>query len=94
MSRELIKVPGTTLDFYMHKEGGLTIYEYDATECDPPEPMVNTIRGLGLLKTKKDRLVGTFFHEPFPLYERVPIIFTHEAKELANGDFKITFKRT
>ncbi len=93
MSRELVEVPGTTLDFYSYKEDGLTFYEFDATECEPPEPMVNTIRGLGVLKDENDRLVGIFFHEPFPLYDRIPVTFTHEATELESGDFKIVFKK-
>jgi hypothetical protein len=94
MKKELIEVPRTTLDFYKYEENGLTFYEYDATECQPPEPMVNTICGLSLITSKKDRLVGVFFHEPFPLYDRIPLSISHEAKELDNGDFRITFKLT
>jgi hypothetical protein len=48
--------------------------------------------GLSLLKNKNDRLVGIFFHEPFPLYQRIPLTIVHEAKELESGDFRITFK--
>lgn len=92
MQKELISVARATLDFYKYEEDGLTIYEYDATKCQPPEPMVNTMVGLSLLKSKNDRLVGIFFHEPFPLYDRIPLTISHEAKELDSGDFRITFK--
>jgi hypothetical protein len=92
MQKEKIELPRATLDFYKYKEDDLTIYEYDATECQSPEPMVNTMAGLLLLKSKNDRLVGIFFHEPFPLYERIPFTIAHEAKQLENGDFRITFK--
>ncbi len=92
MAKELIEVPRTTLDFYKYEEDGLIYYEYDATKCQPPEPMVNTICGLSLLKSSTDRLVGIFFHEPFPLYDRIPLNISHEAKELESGDFRITFK--
>ena len=92
MKKELIQVPRTTLDFYKYEEDGLNFYEFNATACQPPEPMVNTICGLGLLKTKEDRLVGIYFHEPFPLYDRIPLTIAHEAVELENGDFKVTFK--
>jgi hypothetical protein len=54
--------------------------------------MVNTMVGLSLLKSKNDRLVGIFFHEPFPLYDRIPLTISHEAKQLDSGDFRITFK--
>ncbi|MEA1893093.1 MAG: hypothetical protein U9N33_10355 [Campylobacterota bacterium] len=93
MKKELIEVLGTTIPFYSYKEDDLTFFEYDATACEAPEPMVNTIRALSLLKTKNDRLVGRFFHEPFPLYERIPIVFTHKATELENGDYKVVFQK-
>jgi len=93
MQKELIKIPMTTLDFYKYEENGLVFYEFDATECNPPEPMVNTIHGLNMLKNENDRLLGIFFHEPVPLYERIGDGFEHEAIELENGDFKIIFKK-
>jgi hypothetical protein len=92
MEKILIEVPRATLNFYKYEEDGLTYYEFNATQCQPPEPMINAMVGLSLLKSKNDRLVGIFFHEPFPLYDRVPLSISHEAKELENGDFRITFK--
>ena len=92
MNKKLVEVVGPTLEFYEYEENGLHFFEFDATKCSPPEPMVNTIKGLSLLKNDNDRLVGFFFHEPFPLYQRIPFTITHEALELENGDFKVTFK--
>ncbi|MDP2894566.1 MAG: hypothetical protein Q8N78_09420 [Sulfurimonas sp.] len=92
MEKTLIEVPRATLNFYKYEEDGLTYYEFNATQCQPPEPMINAIVGLSLLKSKNDRLVGIFFHEPFPLYDRVPLRISHEATELDEGDFRITFK--
>jgi len=92
LNKELVEVPGATLPFSSYEKDGLMFYEFDATECSPPEPMVNTIRGLSLLKSENDRLVGFFFHEPFPLYERIPFTISHEATELENGDFRVEFK--
>ncbi|OHE16563.1 MAG: hypothetical protein A2540_02945 [Sulfurimonas sp. RIFOXYD2_FULL_37_8] len=92
MEKTLIEVPRATLNFYKYEEDGLTYYEFNATECQPPEPMINAIVGLSLLKSKNERLVGIFFHEPFPLYDRVPLSIAHEAIELDGGDFRITFK--
>lgn len=93
MQKELIIVPRATLDIYNYQENGLNIYEFNATECSPPEPMVNTIVVLNMLKNENDRLVVTFFHEPLPLYERLSQTFTHESKELATGDILVTFKK-
>ena len=92
MNKKLVEVTGATLPFHTYEKDGLTFFEFDATECNPPGPMINTIKGLSLIKSYNDRLVGIFFHEPFPLYERIPFTFTHEATELENGDYKVIFK--
>jgi len=93
MSKERIAVPMATLDFFKYEENGLTYYEFNATECSPPEPMVNTMHGLKMLNDKNDRLVGTFFHEPVPLYNQISAHFSYEATELKSGDFRIVFKQ-
>lgn len=93
MKKEPINVPKTTLAFYTYEEDGLMFYEFDATKCSPPEPMVNALHGLRMLKNDTDRLVGIFFHEPTPLYEKVSGFYAHEATELESGDFKIVFKK-
>jgi len=94
MNKKLVEIPGATLAFKCYEKDGLTFYEFDATECDPPEPMVNTMRGLSLLQSENDRLVGIFFHEPFPLYARIPLTITYNATELSSGDYEIIFKKT
>ena len=92
MNKKPVEVEGTTLAFYEYEKDGLTFYEFNSTECNPPEPMINTIKGLSLLKSSSDRLVGLFFHEPFPLYQRIPFTISYESQELENGDFRVTFK--
>lgn len=91
MKKELVQIPFATLDFYKYEKDALTIYEFDATECQPPEPMVNAINALKMLKSKDERVIGTFFHEPSPLYNKISEAFSYDAKELENGDFEITF---
>ncbi len=92
MTKSLLEVPGATLPFYTYEKDGFNFFEFDARECQSPEPMINTMRGLTLLKTSKDRVVGLYFHEPFPLYARIPLTIEHDAQELESGDFRITFK--
>ena len=92
MEKELIKVPRTTLDIYKFKEDGLTYYELDATLCQPPEPMVNSVVCLGLLKDDNDRLIITYFHEPTPLYERIVSTYSHQSVELDSGDVRVVFQ--
>ncbi len=93
MHKELITIPRATLDIYYYEQDGLHIYEFDATECSPPEPMVNTIVVLEMLKNETDILKVTYFHEPMPLYERIETLFSYEAQELENGNFLVVFQR-
>ena len=91
MFKEKIEVPRATLDIYTYEKDGLRFFEFDATKCEPPEPMVNTMVCLSLIENKNDRLLGKFFHEPAPLYDKVGNKFSHSATELESGDFEITF---
>jgi len=93
MEKEKVTIPMTTLDFYKYEKDGVTYYEFDATECSPPEPMVNTMNALRLIKSDKERLIGRFFHEPTPLYTKIAEYFSYKAEELENGDYKITFQK-
>ena len=93
MEKEKVTIPMTTLDFYKYEKDGVTYYEFDATECSPPEPMVNTMHALRMIQSDKERLVGRFFHEPTPLYAKIADFFSYEAHELENGDYQITFKK-
>jgi hypothetical protein len=92
MKKERVSIPMTTLDFFKYEKDGIVYYEFDATECSPPEPMVNTMNALRIIQNENERLVGRFFHEPTPLYAKISQFFDYEAKELENGDFEITFK--
>lgn len=93
MQKKLVVVPRATLDIYNYIEDGFNVYEFDATECSPPEPMVNTIVVLEKLQNENDRLKVTFFHEPEPLYERLSQNFVHESQELQSGDILVTFRK-
>lgn len=93
MNRELISVPRTTLDIYFIKENDLEIYEFDATECSPPEPMVNATVLLNKLKNENERVRVKFFHEPTPLYQKIEQHFEYESTELESGDFLVTFRK-
>jgi len=93
MQKKLIEVPRTTLEIYHYTEDGASVYEFDATECSPPEPMVNTIVMLEQLKTSQERLKVLFFHEPTPLYERISQHFSYVSQEMESGDVLVTFQR-
>jgi len=91
--KELIEVPRATLDFYKYKKDGLIFYEFDATQSSAPEPMINAMLGLEMIKNENERLVGIFFHEPMPLLQRVSSYFSYTSNELENGDYRIICKK-
>jgi len=91
--KELVKIPRATLDFYRYEEDGLIFYEFDATQSSAPEPMMNAMVGLEMIKNKNERLVGIFFHQPMPLLQRIMPYFTYEVTELDSGDFRLVFQR-
>jgi len=93
MKKEKVEIEHTTLDFYKYEKDGLIYYEFNAVDCIAPEPMVNTMCALAMLKDEKYRLVGRFFHEPIPLYQRIAINFDFKSKELNNGEFEVVFKK-
>lgn len=93
MFKQKVEIPRATLDIFMYEDDGITYYEFDATHCQPPEPMVNAIVCLGMLKNENERLIATFFHEPTPLYERISDEFSYESTELENGDINVVFKK-
>jgi hypothetical protein len=93
MQKERVFIPMTTLDFYKYEADGLVYYEFDATEVSAPEPMVNAMAALRFIKSKNERLVGKFFHEPTPLYAKIAKFFSYEATKLTTGDYKIIFKK-
>ena len=55
LHRERIEVPRATLDFYRYEDKGLIFYEFDATCSSAPEPMMNAMIGLEMIKNKNER---------------------------------------
>ena len=90
--KELVLIPRATLDVYKYNDNGLVIYEFNATECSPPEPMVNTIVVLDKIRDNNERLVVTYFHEPTPLFQIINSKFSYDSIELDSGNFQVTYK--
>jgi len=93
IEKSKVEIPMTTLEFLTYEDNGIRYYEFDATECQPPEPMVNTMHALQHIKSENECLVGIFFHEPTPLYAKIEEFFEYNATELESGDFRIEFRR-
>ena len=86
-----LEVPGTSLPFVTYEEEGVTYIEFNSTESNPPEPMVNFMKGFELIKGTDKKLVMINAQEPAPLYPRIATDLTWEVEVLESGDVKIVF---
>lgn len=88
--KEEIKVEGVTVPVYTYKEDGFTVYEFDTSMLEPPEPMVNAIAVLKLLTSTDIRVVMINHRKPVGLIEKVSEIYNIDITDL-DGRYKITF---
>ncbi len=87
-----IDIENSTVDFYKFIQDGLTYYYFDTSMCGPPEPMVNAMLGLQLLKEDSDRLVMINHTSPNGLFPKIENNFGFEVNELPEEDkVKIVF---
>lgn len=87
-----LKIKGVTLPFYTYVFEDISYIEFDASACQPPEPMFNVMRGLELIAGSDKRLVMINAYEPTPLYPRIADSVVWDVTVLENGDVKIVFR--
>lgn len=85
-----IDVTGATVDFYKLEKDGESTYYFDSSRCGPPDPMVNAMCGLKLIKGTSDKLVMINHKAPGGLFAKLQddIAYTTEDVE---GLVKIVF---
>jgi hypothetical protein len=95
MMREKVRleIPGATLPFYTYTDDGVTYIEFDASRSQPPEPIVNVMKGFELIQGTDKRLVMINAHEPTLLYPRIADRFGWAVEILESGDVKIVFRK-
>lgn len=81
---------GASLEFVEFEKDGIKYYGFNSCECVPPEPMVNAIIGLKLLKNENEKLIMINHRSPMGLFPKIDGFFTYETQELSDG-VKITF---
>ncbi|MCF6339965.1 MAG: hypothetical protein L3J10_04325 [Sulfurimonas sp.] len=85
-----IEVAGATVDFFKLEEDGQSIYYFDTSKCGPPEPMVNAMCGLKLIKGTNSKLVMINHKAPGGLFSRLESNISYSIEEI--DDFvKVTF---
>lgn len=86
-----IEVTGANVDFFKLEEDGQSTYFFDTSKCGPPDPMVNAVSGLKLIKGTKDKLVMINHKTPGGLFAKLGDDISHTLEETDNGLVKVTF---
>lgn len=86
-----IEVAGATVDFFKLQKDGQSTYYFDTSKCGPPDPMVNAMSGLKLIKGTNDKLVMINHKTPGGLFGKLGSDITHEAEAVDGGLVKVTF---
>ena len=86
-----IEVAGATVDFFELAKDGQSTYYFDSSKCGPPDPMVNAMSGLKLIKGTNNKLVMINHKTPGGLFGKLEDDISHEAEAVEGGLVKVTF---
>ncbi|BCD68892.1 hypothetical protein [Nitratiruptor sp. YY09-18] len=86
-----VEVPGATVDFYKFQKDGVTYYAFDTSRCGPPEPMVNAMAGLKLVKDPNTKLIMINHKMPMGLLNKIEQNYDIEKEELPDGRVQLLF---
>jgi hypothetical protein len=87
-----IDVVGASVDFFKLEKDGQSTYYFDTSKCGPPDPMVNAMCGLKLIKGSNDTLVMINHKAPGGLFAKLGDDILYETSEVEGGFVKIVFK--
>lgn len=86
-----IEVTGATVDFFELAKDGQSTYYFDSSKCGPPDPMVNAMSGLKLIKGTDNKLVMINHKTPGGLFGRLEDDIAYDAQEVDGGLVMVTF---
>lgn len=85
-----LNVEGSTVDFYEFIKDKIRYVYFDSSSCSPPDPMVNAILGLELIKDD-EKLIMVNHQIPSALLTKVAHTFDVDIKPLESGFVKLEF---
>jgi hypothetical protein len=86
-----IDVTGATVDFFELAQDGMSTYYFDTSKCGPPDPMVNAMSGLKLIKNTNNTLVMINHKAPGGLFGKLEADVSHCVEDIEGGLVKVTF---
>jgi uncharacterized protein (DUF2249 family) len=89
---EQIEISGATVPFFKYEKNGTTYIQFDSSNANHPEPMINAMAGLKTI-TKNEKLVMINSKAPMGLFNKVEADFTNEVTTLEDGRAKVIFTK-
>ncbi|WP_415396298.1 hypothetical protein [Sulfurimonas sp. CS5] len=86
-----IEVTGATVDFFELAKDGVSTYYFDTSKCGPPDPMVNAMSGLRLIKNTNNVLVMINSKSPGGLFGKLEADVSYSVEDVEGGLVKVTF---
>ncbi|WP_072679992.1 hypothetical protein [Arcobacter sp. LA11] len=86
-----IEIENSTVDFFEFVEDGSTVYYFDSSECAPPEPMINAMLGLQLLKGADKKLIMINHKAPSGLFPKIENDFNFEVSNIEDDKVRVEF---
>ena len=84
-----IKVEGATLPFYKFSEDGVEYIGFDSRKCVPPEPMVNALVALNLIKDSGAKVMMINHHYPVALIPKIELNYDIAHEKLEGEEVKV-----
>ncbi|KEA46538.1 hypothetical protein CR66_01450 [Campylobacter mucosalis] len=85
------ELDGATIKFYKTQTDGINYIGFDSRACVPPEPMVNAMLALNLVKDQNTKVVMINHKFPAGLIPKIEPNFNIERENLDGEQVKLTF---
>ena len=89
--KQEIQVDGATVPFFEYTQNDVRYIEFDSSTCVPPEPMVNAMLALELLKDKNTKVIMINHRSPVGLFPKIGENFDIDESTLEDGKVKLVF---
>ena len=89
----VLNVESASVEFLTFTKEDKTYYYFNTTKCGPPEPMVNAMAGLNLLKNSNEVLIMHNHKKPMGLLNKVAQNFTIEEEIQEDDTIMLFFSR-
>ncbi|MDX1810136.1 MAG: hypothetical protein R3331_11410 [Sulfurospirillaceae bacterium] len=86
-----IDIEGATVPFSQYVIEGITYIEFDSSKCPPPEPMINAMLAMELIKDANTKVIMINHKSPAGLLAKIGENFDIQERELDDGRVKLVF---